>query len=82
VLVIEKGGKTSKTRYYNKYFWSGNRLIGNEDGIALKMEVRTYDGIDFLILEKGKFGDGLSPEQMDDVPRDYHCGFFAYMRAE
>jgi len=82
VLVIENGGKTSKSRYYPKYFWTGDTLIGNEDGVALKMQVRTYNGIDFLIIEKGKFGDGLESEQLDEVPRDYHCGFFAYMRAE
>ena len=58
--IESAGGKTSKSKYFSKYFWSADELI----------------------VEKGKFGDGLSEDQLDDVPKDYHCGFFVYIRAK
>ena len=82
MLVIAKNGKVSKSKYFPKHFWSDDMLIGNEEGHALKMEVRTYHGVDCLIVEKGRLGDGLNGDELNDIPTDYHCGFFVYVRAK
>jgi hypothetical protein len=82
-LVIEPGGKTSKSRYYRDHFWSGNMLVGLNDDQALKMELRTYEGYDFLIIERGgKFGGGPDDEGTEAVPDDWHPGYHIYMRVE
>lgn len=82
-LKIEDNGKTSKSGYYRNHFWSGNMLIGIDEDQALKMEVRTYEGIDFLIVERnGKFGGGPDDDGTAEIPDDFHTGYHIYMRAE
>ncbi len=80
-LVLEKGGKVSKSRYFADYFWSGDMLISNTSGKAVKMMVKKYHGYEFLIIEKTNFGEGLD-EDADRIPRDYHSGFTGYIRAK
>jgi hypothetical protein len=82
LLQLQDGGKVAKSGFYRGYFWSGNMLIGVDDDQALKMEVRTVGGRDFLIVERGGFN--ATPESEEEataeVPKDYHCGFHVYMR--
>ncbi|MGB1129311.1 MAG: hypothetical protein ACPG4K_04625, partial [Haloferula sp.] len=81
-LKLEKGGKVSKSGFYRGYFWSGDMLIGVDDDQALKMEIRTVAGRDFLIVERGGFNavPKTEEEATADIPKDYHCGFHVYMR--
>jgi len=82
-LVIEPNGKTSKSGYYRNHFWSGDMLVGMDVDQALKMEVRTYEGIDFLIVERGgEFGGDPDDEGTEPLPDDWHPGFHIYMRTE
>ncbi len=95
VIQLADGGKVAKSKFYGGYFWSGDRLIGINDDQALKMEVRSYGGYDFLILEKGNFtappapaAAGASNEPKSDgdtggsgpIPKDYHCGYHVYIK--
>ena len=57
-------------------------MIGIDDDQAVKMGVRTYEGIDFLIVEKGGFGGGPKDEGVDEIPADWHCGYHIYMRKQ
>ena len=82
ILTIEEGGKVSQSRYYPNYFWTDGLIIGVDDAKALKAEVRTYKGIDFLIIETGSFGDNPTDDLTKEVPKDFHCGYFVYMRAQ
>ena len=81
-LQLIDGGKVNKSRYFGNYFWSGSRLIGNNDDQALKMEVRTIAGHDWLIVERGGFN--AVPDNEEDataaVPADYHCGYHIYLK--
>ncbi len=81
-LVFGDGGKVSKSKYFGGYFWSDDMLIGVNDDQALKMEVRTVEGYDFLIIEKGGFN--TTPDNEEDatagVPKDFHCGYHIYIR--
>lgn len=80
-IVIEPNGKTSKSGYYRNHFWSGNMLVGIDDDQALKMGVRTYNGYDFLIIERGgKFGGDPDDEGTEAVPDDWHPGYHIYLR--
>jgi len=82
-LIIQPDGKTKKSGYYRSHFWSGNMLVGLKDDQALKMEVRTYNGFDFLIIERaGKFGGGIADEGVDAIPDDWHPGYHIYIRNE
>jgi len=81
-LVIEPNGKISKSKFFGSYFWSGNMLIGNNDGQALQMEVKNYNGVDFLIVEIGGFNPSEDDEGLSDVPADFHCGYHVYMREQ
>jgi len=80
-LQLQDGGKVSKSRFFRGYFWSDDMLIGIDNGIAQKMELRTYHGVDFLIVEGGGFG-AVSPddEGTEPVPADYHPGYSVYIR--
>ena len=82
MLVLEDGGKVTKSGFFRGYFWSGDRLIGVDDDQALKIEVRTVGGRDFLIVERGGFNavPKTEEEATAGVPADYHCGFHVYMR--
>jgi hypothetical protein len=83
VLVIEENGKLTKSHYFNKYFWSGDYLVSNEAGVAVKTEIRKFEGIRCLIVEKNTFvlvnkdDDGTS-----EVSKDFHPGFWVYLNAE
>jgi hypothetical protein len=81
-IQILDGGKTAKSKYYGGYFWSDNMLIGMNDDQALKMEVRTVEGTDFLVVERGGFN--TTPETEEEatatVPKDWHCGYHVYVR--
>jgi hypothetical protein len=81
-LKIEPNGKTSKSGYYRNHFWSGNMLVGIDEDQALKMGVRTHEGIDFLVVERGgKFGGDPDDEGTEAVPADWQPGYHIYMRA-
>ena len=70
----------SKSGYFRGYFWSGDQLIGINDDQALKMEIRTYEGYDFLIIEKGGFNAKPDSDEEQAVPKDWHCGYHIYIR--
>ncbi len=66
-----------------QYFWTDNTLFGVNTGEACKMEIRTFDGHDFLIVENGGFAPAIPKEgevESTAVPPDYHCGFNVYVR--
>jgi len=64
VMTFSDGGKV-KSGHFKGYFWSDNMLIGTDDGIARKLEVRTIAERDFLIIESGGFDPGNIPTQWD-----------------
>jgi hypothetical protein len=76
------GGNVAKSRYFSGYFWSGDRLVGVNDDQSLKMEVRTVEGFDFLIVEKGGFNVAPVTEEASEIPKDWHCGYHIYIRQE
>jgi len=60
-----------------------NTLFGVSKGEAYQMEIRTYDGHDFLIIECGNFAPAIPKEgeaEPTPVPPDFHCGYHIYMR--
>ena len=77
---MSEGGKVSKSGFFRGYFWSGDHLIGVNDDQALKMEVRTYEGYDFLLIEKGGFNTAPTTEEESEVAKDWHCGYHVYIR--
>ena len=81
-LWLSDGGKVDKSKYFSGYFWSGDRLVGVNDDQALKMEVRTVEGFDFLIVEKGGFNVAPVTEEASEIPKDWHCGYHIYIRQE
>lgn len=80
MLVLSDGGKVAKSRYFGGYFWSGDMLIGVNDDQALKMEVRTVEGFDFLIVEKGGFNTTPDSDEVEKVPANWHPGYHVYIR--
>ena len=79
-LKLSAGGKVSSNRFFKDSFWSGNMIIGVNNGEARKMELRTYHGIDFLIIEKGGFTPSDDDDGLEGVPENYHCGYHVYIR--
>ena len=81
-LQLQDKGIVGKSGYFRGYFWSGDMLIGVNDDQALKMGVRTVDGVDFLIVEKGGFNAVPDTEEAATagVPKDWHCGYHIYVR--
>ncbi|MBT8043426.1 MAG: PDZ domain-containing protein [Verrucomicrobiae bacterium] len=79
-IKLQDGGKVARSRYFGGYFWSGDMLIGVNDDQALKMEVRTIDGYDFLIVEKGGFNTKPDNDDIKEIPKDWHCGYHIYIR--
>jgi hypothetical protein len=57
-------------------------LVGVNDDQALKMEIRTVDGVDFLLVERGGFNavPKTEEEATAGVPADWHCGYHVYVR--
>jgi hypothetical protein len=80
VIQLMDGGKVAQTRFFGGYFWSGDRLIGVNDDQALKMEVRTMGGKDFLIIERGGFNVTPENDEVVEIASDYHCGYHVYVR--
>ncbi|MDX1682122.1 MAG: hypothetical protein R3336_03280, partial [Phycisphaeraceae bacterium] len=80
-LVLKEGGEVAKSHYFRGYFWSGNMLVSNQAGLARRMEIRTYDGQDYLIIEKDKFHGGEKGDGSGEVAEDFHPGFNVYIRA-
>ncbi len=80
VLQIIDGGKVAKSKNFGGYIWSGDMLIGVNDDQALKMEVRTVGGRDFLIVERGGFNAAPDSDEEVKISKDYHCGYHVYMR--
>ena len=81
-LQLMDGGNVGKSKYFGGYFWSGDMLIGINEDQALKMEVRTVEGVDFLIVEKGGFNAVPDTEEAATaaVPKDWHCGYHIYVK--
>lgn len=82
VIQFLDDGKVARSRFFRDYFWSGNMLIGINDDQALKFDVRTVSGRDFLIVERGGFNavPQTEEEATAEVPKDWHCGFHIYVR--
>lgn len=72
--ILDKGKIKGKT--YSNYFWSGNMLIGINDGLARAMEVKKFGGKDFLIVEKDGFDKDKEPSP------EYGRRYEFYMRAK
>lgn len=70
-------------RHKGQYYWTGDTVFGVNTGEACKMEIRTYDGHDFLIIESGGFAPAIPKEGEVEAPvitPDYHCGYNVYVR--
>ena len=80
LLQIIDGGTVAKSKFHSGYFWSGDRLIGMDDDQALKMEVRTVEGRDFLIVERGGYNVAPTTDDAIVISKDWHCGYSIYER--
>ena len=80
VIQLLDDGKIAKSKFFSGYFWSGDMLVGVNDDQALKMEVRTVGGRDFLIVERGGFNVTPDSDEIVAVPKDWHCGYHVYVR--
>jgi len=80
VIQLIDGGKVGKSKFFGGYFWSDNMLIGVNDDQALKMEVKTFEGRDFLIIERGGFTPPITSDGLEEIPKDFHCGYHVYVR--
>ena len=82
-MQIKKGGEV-RSKFYGGHFWSGNMMIGIDVSQALRMEVVTVGGRDFLVVERGGFNavPKTEEEATAGVPADYHCGYHIYMRRQ
>lgn len=82
-VTFGEGGSVSKSNWHRGYFWSGDRLISVDDGLALRMEVRTYDGVDVLLIERKQV---MVPSEDDDgtegYPPDWHPQYHGYARLQ
>ena len=70
-------------KHKGEYFWSGDTIFGVNTGEACKMEIRTYDGHDFLIIESGSFAPVIPKEgeaEATVIAPDFHCGYNVYVR--
>ena len=85
-LVLEKNGKTSKTRHLSNFtFWSGDTLISSSLGAARKMKIfQTREGVDFLLIEEPDFEKALNKQGLDseNPPKDFNPGYTIYIRKE
>lgn len=80
VIQLLDDGKVAKSKFFGGYFWSGDMLISINDGQALKFEIRTVGGRDFLIVERGGFNAVPDSDEIVKVPKDWHCGYHVYVR--
>ena len=70
-------------KHKGEYFWSGDTIFGLNTGEACNMEIRTYEGHDFLIIESGRFVPDIPKEgeaEATVIPPDFHCGYNVYVR--
>ena len=81
-IELLDGGKVAKSRNFGGCFWSGDMMISMNEDQALKMEVRTIGGRDFLIVERGGFNAEPKTEEeaTAGVSKDWHCGYHVYVR--
>jgi hypothetical protein len=88
-IELRADGTVLSRAYYGEknrpgqYFWTENTIFGVSKGEAYQMEIRTYDGYDFLIIECGGFAPVIPKEgevEATAVPANYHCGYHIYMR--
>lgn len=73
-------GKIGKSNYFRGCFWSGDMMIPLHEDQALKMELRTIGGRDFLIIERGGFNTPPTSDDEVKIPKDWHCGYHVYVR--
>lgn len=72
-LILEDGGKVLKGRQTDKScFWSGDMIVQLDEGEARRMEVRTINEKQYLLVELGNFPEESSP--------DATCGFNIYVK--
>lgn len=88
-LELRADGNALSRSYYGhksrpgNAFWSDNTIFSVTKGEAYNMEIRTYDGHDFLIIECGNFAPVIPKEgeaEATVIPPDFHCGYHIYMR--
>jgi hypothetical protein len=78
-----KSGGFYGGKHKGQYYWSGDTLFGVSTGEACKMEIRTIEGHEFLIIERGNFAPEIPKEgeaEATVIPPDFHCGFHVYVR--
>jgi len=73
-IQLMDGGKL-ESKFFKGYFWSGDMLVNFNGSEALKMELRTHQGQDFLVVEKGGF-------EKADGSATWHCGYHVYVRVK
>jgi hypothetical protein len=82
------GNVLSRSYYGHKnrlgeYFWTENTIFAVSKGEAYQMEIRSYDGHDFLIIETGGFAPAIPKEGEAEptvITPDFHCGYHIYVR--
>jgi hypothetical protein len=79
IQIMDKG-KVAKSKFYGGYFWSGDMLVGVNQDQALKMEVRTIGGREFLLIERGGFNATPDSDEVVKVAKDFHCGYHVYVK--
>lgn len=80
--ALSRGYYGHKSRPGNA-FWSDNTIFSVTKGEACQMEIRTYDGHEFLIIEAGGFAPVIPKEgeaEATVIAPDFHCGYHIYMR--
>jgi hypothetical protein len=88
-VELKADGTVLSRSYYghkNKpsgYFWTENTIFSVNKGEAYQMEIRSYDGHDFLIIETGGFAPVIPKEGEAEptvITPDFHCGYHIYIR--
>lgn len=80
--ALSRGYYGHKSRPGNT-FWSENTIFSVTKGEAYQMEIRTYDGHEFLIIECGNFAPVIPKEgeaESTPIPPDFHCGYHIYVK--
>ncbi len=88
-VELRADGTVLSQNYYGRkfrpsgYFWTENTIFAVNAGEAYQMEIRTYDGHEFLIIESGGYAPVIPKEgeiESTAVPSDLHCGYHIYAR--
>jgi hypothetical protein len=72
-----------KGRGLGDFFWTDSIVFSVNKDEACQMEIRSYDGNDFLIIENGGFAPVIPKEgevEATPVPPDFHCGYQIHVR--